>query len=460
MRWNRFFILALAAITVLGFAAQMYHVFMLRFDMGDVFPAYSTHRSDPLGGRALYEALSHFPGLEVSRNTENLNKLTQGADTTLVLAGASDSADSKASLENIERFVISGGRLVIAFGLLPETPVRESDDQAEIERERQTDSDDAGKEGEEEEASGRTSSSRQRCRNGRCGVESLSDDYENIRERWGFQLGEIPLPNAKENSTGRIKVTRRVASPEIPEDLWWRSPYYFDTLAKHWRVCYGRETLRDKPNTALGHFADNLERLVRKIIGKPRPVSETIQRPVVIERRWGDGSIVLLSDSYLLSNEAMRWDRYPAFLTWLIGPHHRILFDETHLGVMESPGVMTLIRRYRMHWILVALGIVAALFIWRNALSLTPRHREDRASIIELGRQDASEGLVNLLRRSVPPKELNARCFDLWVQDLGRTSSLRRDNIEKARNLAQNPDGHSAIECYRDISKLLNERKP
>ena len=43
--------------------------------------------------------------------------------------------------------------------------------------------------------------------------------------------------------------------------------------------------------------------------------------PVVIERQYGNGSIVLVADSFLVSNEALRSERHPRLLARLFaGP--------------------------------------------------------------------------------------------------------------------------------------------
>ena len=47
----------------LGFA----YLYSLRIERGDVFPAYSSLRSDPLGTRALYDSLEQLPGIRIER---------------------------------------------------------------------------------------------------------------------------------------------------------------------------------------------------------------------------------------------------------------------------------------------------------------------------------------------------------------------------------------------------------
>jgi len=83
---------------------------------GDIYPAYSSLRSDPLGAKALYESLAALPGI----TTERLYKQRQildPHDTMLVLGvePVSWSSVPARTLENYEKLVANGGRLVLAF---------------------------------------------------------------------------------------------------------------------------------------------------------------------------------------------------------------------------------------------------------------------------------------------------------------------------------------------------------
>ena len=42
---------------------------------GDVFPAYSSLRADPLGAKALYQALELLPGVSAQRHYRDVSKL-------------------------------------------------------------------------------------------------------------------------------------------------------------------------------------------------------------------------------------------------------------------------------------------------------------------------------------------------------------------------------------------------
>ena len=66
--------LALAAALVV-FGWGIVHLFELRFAGGDVYPAYSTLRRDPLGAAIYHDALAALPGLSVERNLRPLASL-------------------------------------------------------------------------------------------------------------------------------------------------------------------------------------------------------------------------------------------------------------------------------------------------------------------------------------------------------------------------------------------------
>lgn len=145
-------------------------------------------------------------------------------------------------------------------------------------------------------------------------------------------------------------------------------------------------------------------------------------RPVIAERPFGTagGRLIMVSDPYFFSNEALRTEPHPALLALLAGPCPRLIFDETHLGVSENPGMMTLARRYHLEGALAALAVLALLFLWKSLVSLVPppipgaaaETGPDAGSFVP-GR-DSGEGFVNLLRRGVAPRDLLATCIAQW----------------------------------------------
>ena len=106
----------------------------MRCSPDDIYPHYSTKRSDPLGARAFYESSEKLPGFTVSRNVMSLQRI-KGLDdeTTLMLLGLSRSSlrRLRATKDSpVLEAVRNGTRLVIVMN--PEfVPVNLGEDENE-----------------------------------------------------------------------------------------------------------------------------------------------------------------------------------------------------------------------------------------------------------------------------------------------------------------------------------------
>jgi len=155
----------------------------------------------------------------------------------------------------------------------------------------------------------------------------------------------------------------------------------------------------------------------------------------------------------------MRKDRHADLLAWLFGSSRNVIFDEAHLGVAEAPGVATLIRKYHLQWFIAGLILLAGLFIWKNTVSLVPPHAENNAQDYVAGKDSAS-GFDNLLRRSIPTRDLLAVCFGEWKKSAAQTgkySSVRIQQAEAAFH-AENrlvEKDRDPVRAYQTISRTV-----
>ena len=118
MQTNKTIAGVVMALLLVFFVVGVAHLFVLRFESGDVYPAYSSLRSDPLGTRALYESLENIDSISVSRNYHLLKSLTFEPQTTFFyLATPADEFNwvPEEMIEVFDRLTQSGGRLVITF---------------------------------------------------------------------------------------------------------------------------------------------------------------------------------------------------------------------------------------------------------------------------------------------------------------------------------------------------------
>ncbi|MCL2701668.1 MAG: DUF4350 domain-containing protein [Phycisphaerae bacterium] len=186
--------------------------------------------------------------------------------------------------------------------------------------------------------------------------------------------------------------------------------------------------------------------------------------PVIMERKIGQGSVVLLADSYLLSNEAMHKpaDRHPALLVALLGGHTRVIFDEYHLGIGEDPNVATLGRKHGLHWALACLVLLAGLFVWKRVSPLLPPPASPPRP--DVTGRSSMDGLVNLLRRSVPASHVLHTCVDEWLKTPAGGPTLEK-RLPRVMQIMKDVDEfedkqRDVIGSYNEIVEAMNDRKP
>jgi hypothetical protein len=175
--------------------------------------------------------------------------------------------------------------------------------------------------------------------------------------------------------------------------------------------------------------------------------------PVVIERPFGKGSLVLSADSYPFSNEAMLSDRESAMLSRIIGDKREIVFDESHLGTEEEISVGALARRYHLQGVFLALLMLVGLFLWKSTSSFLPPPPDVEIMDAVSGRSSRL-GLMNLLKRSVPATELLAVCSAEWLKTSRLNSPSKLQRIQNALGSEQK----DALRTYQTIYQILKER--
>ena len=411
-----FLALVFSALFIVG----MVQLFLLRFEAGDVYPAYSSLRSDPLGAQALFQSLQRISGDSVRRNFRPLDQAYLDGNTTLMILGMNarsffrGGAQYEKLMENLAQ---SGGRLVLSFtpSSKMERIAKKMEDAVEQDTS-EVEDDDSKDENEKASEDDKTAVEPGECKetdgSPKAGGHSL-----------GFWFNE-PTGDEWEDFADRFYGAVDILPASIP----WRAPLSFQLKDNSWETLY----------TWQGE-------------------------PVVVQRPWGDGKVVMLADSYLLSNEALRNHRYPGLLTWLVQPGNTFIFDESLKGLVEQPGMAGLARQYRLHGVFGALLVVVVLFIWRqSAIFITPVREERTAPYTQpAAGRDTSQGLVHLARQHIDTKTLLTICFQAWKTQAARhVPSSRTDELEAmVVNAAADPGKETQVKTYIEICELLKQGK-
>ena len=389
------------ALLLVTFLLGVGHLFALRFETGDVYPAYSSLRSDPLGTRVLYESLENLGDLSPQRNYLFLHSLRPEPDTTFFYLGTPADDYNPVPQELIQvfdRLAKSGGRLVVSF--LPMN--RKLPERTKLGKETES------LKGEDVE----------------CRQESNNTSRFSVKRHWGvgFEFNQnLPVKD------GSYLALDAVSNwPDLPPAISWHSNLYFVLLDESWQVLY----------TSQGH-------------------------PVMIERPFGKGSLVLCADSFFISNEALRSERQPQLLVWLLGRHSKIVFDEAHFGIFKQPSVAALLRHYRFYGVLGVLAVMALLFVWKNAAYFVPPRKDDLPSEADVvSDKDNVRGLIALLRRNIPGSDILRVCGQEWERTFRNDQRFKPEVFERVKEIlrTQAPSTKKrvdAVKGYRKISRTI-----
>ncbi|MGD9158293.1 MAG: hypothetical protein PVG39_07805 [Desulfobacteraceae bacterium] len=383
-------------------AAGIYHIFSIRFKIGDVYPPYSSLRTDPLGTKIFFESLSGLNGCSLKRDYDPVPKWEGSKETTLFLLGTSPGILEISHKENrqILSWVLSAGtRVVISLNSQKGSFITASEKDEESKKDEKDDKNSKKDEKDKD--------------------NDAKTDYS-LTKLLGFKI--TPFKKYHDESA---ELTYTNSEIDLPQSLKYRPANYFTDLNAGWTVIYSQK-----------------------------------DKPVIIFRKYGQGTIILCADSYIFSNEAMMSHRYPGLLSWLTGAGKNIYFDESHFGLQKKTGMIDLAYKYRLQGVIFVFIFIALLYVWKNIVAFVPprSNSHERIQIIRSDR-DYLDGLISLLQRYIPEKELIKTCIEEWEKATAK-GRLLPGAIRSARDLEQftkNYDKPSQV--YNSISKKLKERK-
>ncbi|MBE9503782.1 MAG: DUF4350 domain-containing protein [Proteobacteria bacterium] len=402
----------LLSILVIIFIGGLANLLILRFESGDVYPPYSSLRADPLGTKILFESLHSLKEVSVSRNYGPAAKLGGNSPETIFFIGVQDMALNSVTEKEVnvlESIASAGGRLIFLF--YPQKPCKCDDEEEKTGLKKNT------HEGEKKPSAPEKE-------------EDALSGMVSLKERWGFETDRTRGNPKDEQKISNAGIVEKEGT--LPEEIEVHSALYFKDLSENWNAIYKREGL-----------------------------------PLIMERTFGKGSIVIAADAFFASNEALVAKRHAGLLSWLIGSNRSIIIDETHLGIEDNQGVVSLARKYGLEGLFAAIMLVTLLFIWRSTMSLIPPvNDEDFTGGIGADKQgrDHLSGFVGLLKRKVPSNRILALCLKEWEKSPAPHSGTSPEEMKEIGAIIKKVKSNDKsnvdqIALYNKISKLLWKRR-
>ncbi|THB76166.1 MAG: hypothetical protein D3926_18555 [Desulfobacteraceae bacterium] len=419
------------------FAYGLLSLLMMRFGKGDIYPPYSSFRTDPLGTRALYESLQGLDHIEPARHFEPVSKFKQVHNTCIVFAGVPTGSNlwvPEDWMEDFHALLDNGAHVVVAFTTrkFPGDAGmgRTSDEKA---------SHDDDKESKDPEPVNSADPENETPRDQEHSDAEPSDQDAGADKKNPFTREKVHFLEAldisfEQDSDKGSKQSRAFFEGPAPQDsnglevpgVTWPFSQWFEPQDDAWQTLWAVQ----------GY-------------------------PVVVERQISKGRIILLADSYVMSNEALQKQEGSHLLAGILtGP--RILFDEHHLGVQRHEGVSSLVKKYDLYGLVGVLIGFFILFVWRNSTSLIPP--DEALEMRQVGQgapvKDNLSGLTGLLRHHIGKNKIIQACVDRYARALdigGRHRAGHEQSMEKINQMVL--DKVDPVTAYQNISRVISEGK-
>lgn len=397
-RIHLFLLILLAA----AFAGVLLWMLNLRLSGGDTYPPYSSLRADPLGTRALYDALDKLDGFSSSRHIRNIQFLETDDKTTVLFLGLHPRElkfqEESREREIMERWLDQGCRIVVALSTVTDY----YEDRKELRKKQNPSKKDSSKET-------------------KITPEPESNSEKSIDHKSIFGL------------TAKREPKKQTELPQVAQGA-------FEGMTLP--VWHGSHVLNIPPDSEWSVLASAAD----------QPTIALLQR--------GKGSLLVTTDSYPFSNEAQTRDRHTTYQLALLSDHTHIVFDESHLGVLNEPGLMNLVRQYHLHGIVAGGLLLFVLLLWQGSGSLIPvdPNRDlgsDTRGVV--GGRDSSDGLVALLETGLNPQNMLDECVSrhLTAHPARHTP---QETISKARDIAARTRTGKLASDYNLLARLLSKQ--
>ncbi len=390
----------ISAILCILFVYGVFELVSLRFMKGDKYPKYSSFRADPMGIKGLYDSLSELESIDVKRNLTSLKESNLPyANSVLFVTGIMSDADNWKNDKDYYHYILKGGRLVIFFSQKARGFYVEDDTLKKSEM---------------------TTESKEMENGGGKEKEVVHKVKEQKYCKFGFALKRFNnLAYSKKSAElADIKLLERINDKTL---TFYTNNHLLTSPKEDWNILY---KYRDKP--------------------------------MIIEKKIGKGSLIVSSMSYCISNEGLQKYMPVEFITHILKKRKLIVFDEFIHGIKEQKNIAWLARKYNLIFLLINIMIVILLFIWKNFNSIKnieTTYSYDSSSIYQI--HNNNNGIINLLKNFISQKVLIKEC----ITECQKTIKYKRFNENKKNKIEEirNNTNKNIVENYNNILKEYNK---
>ncbi|MCJ8330470.1 MAG: hypothetical protein HRT89_14670 [Lentisphaeria bacterium] len=389
-------------IAIGGLAAFIFAVYQIYImRFGGIYENHSSHLANPRGLKGLYRTVERVGDMSISRNFYPLNKINPSQKSCIIIAGVTDKLATK-YLNTTE----TDNDVDKLYSLA------EDGHRVII-----------------------AFSLKKLPREGGVfnAAPNVSSGIDSFRS-WGIDYQRFHLDHDKEVNSFNPKYVKFTKASGESEELEWLDHCSFEIVHPDWQP--------------IVTYTEN-----------------GIQHNLIIERQVGEGSIVLMSGTYPLTNASLRFNNHGSFLAYLFQDYSTVIIDEFHLGELVNPGMITLLKAYKLYGFVIAVLIVSFLYVWKSIFLIMPAPDDFEVhGNVELSTHDDQiNGYYLLLRNALKSDKLLPTCYQEWRKSyLYIKSDEFNEKVERIEFIVDdeeiNRDPKLIIDAYRKISDILHNQ--
>ncbi len=408
---NRIITMVIIGIASL-FIWALFDSFALRFERGDIYPPYSSFRSDPVGCKVLFDSLKLLPNIRVKRLLRPINEISNTDNSVMIITGIQN-LNRLSRVRGLNSYLLRGGKLLIFCHPIK----RERQEVSFIKISSKADHN-KGKAKPDITSNKQLNKSRSAVATVTAAEKNLPlkhPPFQYLSLKLRHKLYRLPLtaePTAE---------LRQAAMPSLPLYTYG----YLKIYDRAWHTLY-----------------------------------RCHNRPVIIQAQYSTGSVTVSAASYFIANEAMLKSPPVKLLAYLIGDRKQIIFNEQLNGVEQQHNIAWLIKKYHLPLLLLNLLTVALLYAWRSIFSSANHIQRPQAYQLQQEQFSVTSGLTKLLRRHIAPAQLLPQCLTEWRRQPDPKKMVDERQLQKySAASGSNVERYNAIVETRHTLSLQQQNK-
>lgn len=179
--------------------------------------------------------------------------------------------------------------------------------------------------------------------------------------------------------------------------------------------------------------------------------------PILISVDFGKGKLFLLSDHYYLSNEYFLQSKDDEFIDkfFVNNPKSNIVFDQTMIGVMVSPGIMGLVRKYHFEGVLISFVLIGLILIWRLGMEHYFTNNYGSQEKINDDKVFTEDALKVMIAKNISPSDLVSHAFKEFENNAVQKTLISQVRLEEAKKMASKSSYKSVSEIIEVYNKIV-----